>query len=122
MKNSISMLLYKLMKQRQVSQTSLSRATGVPQPTINRILNGVTLYPRHDSMVRLANFFDVTPDSMYGSLLKKAYLSNEAPLDKLCEKIERLSAIDRSTLLLRIANNPLTKKHLPPYPLVTPVI
>jgi transcriptional regulator with XRE-family HTH domain len=103
MKNSISMLLYKLMKQRQVSQTSLSRATGVPQPTINRILNGVTLHPRHDSMVRLANFFDVTPDSMYGSL------ADEASLDELCEKIGCLSSIERSILLVKIANNSLTK-------------
>ena len=119
---TISTRLSKLMKYHAISQAALSRATGVAQPTINRILCEVTLNPRHDSMERLANFFDVTPDSMYGSLLKKAHLSNEAPLDKLCEKIERLSAIDRSTLLLRIANNSLTKKHLPPYPLVTPVI
>jgi transcriptional regulator with XRE-family HTH domain len=98
------------MKHHAISQAALSRATGVAQPTINRILCEVTLNPRHDSMERLADFFDVTPDSMYGSPSKEAFFSNEASLDELCEKIDRLSASERSIVLLRLANNSL-KKH-----------
>ena len=112
MKSKISSLLYKLMRQHGISQSALSRATGVAQPTINRILCEVTLNPRHDSMERLANFFDVTPDSMYGCPSKEAFFSNEASLDELCENIERLSASERSIVLLRLTNNSL-KKILP---------
>ena len=72
MNDDLSGCLRKLMRERRISQTALSRATGVPQPTINRILNGVTLNPRHDSVVHLATFFHMTPDSMYGSPSKEA--------------------------------------------------
>jgi transcriptional regulator with XRE-family HTH domain len=115
MNNTISTRLSKLMKERDISQNALSRATGVAQPTINRILCEVTLNPRHDSMERLANFFDVTPGSMYGSPSKEAFFSNEASLDELCENIERLSASERSIVLLRLANNSLKLPSVLPF-------
>ena len=103
---TISTHLSKLMKHHAISQAALSRATGVAQPTINRILCEVTLNPRHDSMERLANFFDVTPDSMYGSPSKKSRDNSEAYLNELSEKIRCLSAADRSALFVKIAENP----------------
>ena len=42
--------LARLMAKEGISQSGLSRATGVPQPTINRILSRVTQDPRRDSM------------------------------------------------------------------------
>jgi transcriptional regulator with XRE-family HTH domain len=111
MNEDLSGCLRKLMTERRISQTALSRATGVPQPTINRILNGVSLNPRHDSIVHLATFFHVTPDSMYGSP------SDEASLDELCEKIRCLSSTERSILLVKIANNSLTKNTAQLFPL-----
>ena len=39
MKLDISKQLARLMRERRLSQSALSRATGVPQPTINRILS-----------------------------------------------------------------------------------
>mgnify|MGYP001030144912 FL=1 len=51
--------LARLMKQEGISQSGLSRATGVPQPTINRILSQVTQDPRRDSMISIANYFGV---------------------------------------------------------------
>jgi transcriptional regulator with XRE-family HTH domain len=111
MNDDLSGCLRKLMIERRISQTALSHATGVPQPTINRILNGVTLNPRHDSVVHLATFFHMTPDSMYGSP------SDEASLDELCEKIRCLSSTERSILLVKIANNSLTKNTAQLFPL-----
>lgn len=64
-KVDISQQLARLMRQNGVSQSGLSRACGVPQPTINRILNEKTKEPRRESVVRIANFFGVDPESMY---------------------------------------------------------
>jgi transcriptional regulator with XRE-family HTH domain len=61
----ISLQLAKLMRENGVSQSGLSRGCGVPQPTINRILNEKTKEPRRESVVRIANFFGVEPESLY---------------------------------------------------------
>ena len=47
-KQDISQQLAKLMRENGVSQSGLSRGCGVPQPTINRILNEKTKEPRRD--------------------------------------------------------------------------
>ena len=61
----ISKQLAFLMREHRVSQSGLSRGCGVPQPTINRILNEKTREPRRDSIVRIAKFFNVDPESLY---------------------------------------------------------
>jgi len=43
METSIRKQLSRLMRDRKLSQSALSRATGVPQPTINRILSQTTV-------------------------------------------------------------------------------
>jgi transcriptional regulator with XRE-family HTH domain len=68
MKLDISKQLSKLMRDNNLSQSALSRATGVPQPTINRILSEVTREPRRDSVVRIANF-SVSLQSHFMSLV-----------------------------------------------------
>jgi transcriptional regulator with XRE-family HTH domain len=64
----ISKQLASLMRESGVSQSGLSRGCGVPQPTINRILNEKTKEPRRDSVVRIAKFFNVPPESLYKGL------------------------------------------------------
>jgi len=64
-KLSISKQLAQLMRDHGVSQSGLSRGCGVPQPTINRILNEKTREPRRDSVTRIAKFFDVPVESLY---------------------------------------------------------
>jgi len=64
-KSDISEQLARLMRENGVSQSGLSRGCGVPQPTINRILNEKTKEPRRDSVVRIAKFFNVSPESLY---------------------------------------------------------
>lgn len=61
--------LARLMAKEGISQSGLSRATGVPQPTINRILSQVTQDPRRDSMAALADYFGVPIDSLYCNAL-----------------------------------------------------
>jgi len=59
--------LQKLLKDFNVSQTELSRKTGVPQPTINRFLNGKTKSPNYLITRKLAGFFDVSVDYLHGN-------------------------------------------------------
>jgi transcriptional regulator with XRE-family HTH domain len=64
-KSDISRRLARLMRENGISQSGLSRGASVPQPTINRILNEKTKEPRRESVVRIANFFGVAPESLY---------------------------------------------------------
>ncbi len=119
MTTTISTQLATLMRHRGISQSALSRATRVPQPTINRILSEVTLNPRYDSIVRLANFFGVTPDSMYGPPSKEARGNT---LDELYEKIMCLSDVERSALFIKTEKNSLIRQTAQSFTLMNPII
>ena len=58
--------LQKLLADFEVSQTELSRKTVVPQPTINRFLNGKTKSPSYDITRKLAEYFSVSVDYLHG--------------------------------------------------------
>ena len=90
MKLDISKQLARLMRERRLSQSALSRATGVPQPTIN-------------SVVRIANFFGVTPESLYGPPLKKPAGEDSVSVEELYERIQSLSDSDRAALFAKVA-------------------
>ncbi len=70
MKKSIHKILAELMSQRGISQVELSRATGVGQSTISRILNPLSpkgIREPKDKQVRpLADYFGVSTDQMRG--------------------------------------------------------
>jgi len=57
---TIAKTLDALMKKRKVSQYALAEATGVPQPTIQRILAGVSKDPKTATLDPLAKFFDLS--------------------------------------------------------------
>ena len=103
MKLDISKQLARLMRERRLSQSALSRATGVPQPTINRILSEVTREPRRESVVRIANFFGVTPESLYGPPLKKPAEVDPVPVEELYERIQSLRDNERAALFAKVA-------------------
>jgi transcriptional regulator with XRE-family HTH domain len=63
-----SVLRYLMKDIGDISEGELFRRTGVPQPTIHRILSGATPNPRMDSLEPLAEFFNVTPDQMLGRI------------------------------------------------------
>ena len=105
MRQDLHNKLAKLMRACGISQSALSRATGVPQPTINRILNESIREPRYDSVVRLAHFFDVTPESMYGPHSLKAGDNTVISSKWLYEQILSLSDGDRKTLFAKFQAN-----------------
>ena len=105
MRQDLHNQLAKLMRACGISQSALSRATGVPQPTINRILNESIREPRYDSVVRLAHFFDVTPESMYGPYSLKAGDNTVISSKWLYEQVLSLSDGDRKTLFAKFQAN-----------------
>jgi transcriptional regulator with XRE-family HTH domain len=105
MRQDLHNKLSKLMRACGISQSALSRATGVPQPTINRILNESIREPRYDSVVRLAHFFDVTPESMYGPYSLKAGDNTVISSKWLYEQVLSLSDGDRKTLFAKFQAN-----------------
>ena len=105
MRQDLHNKLSKLMRASGISQSALSRATGVPQPTINRILNESIREPRYDSVVRLAHFFDVTPESMYGPYSLKAGDNTVISSKWLYEQVLSLSDGDRKTLFAKFQAN-----------------
>lgn len=60
-------VLKQLMQDHKISQSTLARKTGVPQPTIHRFLVGKTLFPSFQVMKKLASHFDVSVDDLYAS-------------------------------------------------------
>ena len=105
MRQDLHNKLSELMRACGISQSALSRATGVPQPTINRILNESIREPRYDSVVRLAHFFDVTPESMYGPYSLKAGDNTVISSKWLYEQVLSLSDGDRKTLFAKFQAN-----------------
>lgn len=107
MKLEMSRQLAKLMREKQISQSALSRATGVPQPTINRILSEVTREPRRDSVLRIANYFGVTPESMYAVPSKREQEQSDSndSIEELFSRTASLNKVDRDELLRRISEN-----------------
>ncbi|MGB2216793.1 MAG: helix-turn-helix domain-containing protein [Porticoccaceae bacterium] len=100
----ISKQLAKLMRDQGLSQSALSRATGVPQPTINRILSEVTREPRRDSVVRIANYFNVTPESLYQAPNNNPAASRKKEsIEDLFDLISNLDDADRNALFEKVA-------------------
>jgi transcriptional regulator with XRE-family HTH domain len=101
MKLDISKQLAKLMREQKLSQSALSRATGVPQPTINRILSEVTREPRRDSVVRIAKYFGMAPEDLYEAPKKSK--GSAATVEELFNKIALLSAAERKALFSKVS-------------------
>lgn len=96
--------LARLMKQKGISQSGLSRATGVPQPTINRILSQVTQDPRRDSMISIANYFGVPLESLYGSSSsQKSAKKDPKVIEDIFNRILGLSKAERKALFSQVA-------------------
>ena len=104
MRESMSTELARLMKLKGISQSGLSRATGVPQPTINRILSQVTQDPRRDSMISIANYFGVPLESLYStSAPNKSSKTDPKAIEDVFNRILGLSAAERKTLFGQVA-------------------
>jgi len=58
-----------LLNQRKMNATNLAQATGVPQPTIHRILKGVSRDPRTDTIQPIAEYFGVPLETLRSTYL-----------------------------------------------------
>jgi len=104
MRESMSKELARLMKLEGISQSGLSRATGVPQPTINRILSQVTQDPRRDSMISIANYFGVALESLYSSsTAQKTSKKDPKAVEDIFNRILGLSKAERKILFSQVA-------------------
>ena len=119
MEPSIRKKLERLMREHNLSQSALSRATGVPQPTINRILSQATLDLRRDSVVRIAQYFGVEPETLYESdgQGEKQQLASSNPcnpsssavMDDICKRVMSLSRLQRAEILQRLVEMVVVK-------------
>lgn len=105
MRELMSIELARLMKLEGISQSGLSRATGVPQPTINRILSQVTQDPRRDSMISIANYFGVPLESLYGTPgIQRSSKKDPKAVEDVFNRILNLSKAERTSLLSLVEN------------------
>lgn len=58
--------LEKLMKAHKISEADLSRQTGIPQATLNKLLQGATEDPRVSTLIALAKHFNISLDHLAG--------------------------------------------------------
>lgn len=104
LRESMSTEIARLMKLDGISQSGLSRATGVPQPTINRILSQVTQDPRRDSMISIANYFGVALESLYSSsTAQKTSKKDPKAVEDIFNRILGLSKAERKILFSQVA-------------------
>ena len=106
MRTRISQKLWRLMRENNLSQSGLSRATGIPQPTINRILSEVTREPRRDAVIAIAEFFGIPTQSLFDdeiSILKGEV--TRMPLPELYARIDMLSENERFELFELISKS-----------------
>lgn len=61
--------LAKLMKERKLTSSELARLTGVAQPVIYRIASGESDNPKIDTLLPLANYFEISIDALIGRSL-----------------------------------------------------
>lgn len=67
MKNTkIGQILTRLMAEKKIRATELSRQVGLPQPTIHRIAKGTCEHPHLSSLEPIANFFSITVAQLKG--------------------------------------------------------
>ncbi len=66
MKLTTSQILKRLMFHRGLRTTELARMIGLKQPTVHRIVEGVSPSPHQSSLIPLANFFNITVEQLRG--------------------------------------------------------
>ena len=62
----VSFILKKLMYDRSITTTELSKETNIPYPTLAQLLQGRSVYPKINNLVAIAKYFDVTVDQLIG--------------------------------------------------------
>lgn len=81
--NKVASNLRALIARKNISENRLAMETGVPQPTIHRVISGKSSDPRDGTLRPLADFFGVTVEQMRTELpdldARKAYVQEQIP-------------------------------------------
>lgn len=113
----LAMKLSLLMESKGLNPTSLAKATGVPQPTIFRMLNGESSDPRTSTLKPIADYFMIEID----------YLRSERSLTDLRfrlrgdlspEELAREEALGKEALAASLLEETLPLKKLKEVPIV----
>ncbi len=62
----VSFILRKLMSDRSIATTELSKETNIPYPTLAQLLQGRSVHPKINNLIAIAKYFDVTIDQLIG--------------------------------------------------------
>ena len=65
-KRTVSTVLKELLVRHKISAMALHRSTGVPQPTLSRILSGKIVDPSDRHISRIAEYFNISTDRLRG--------------------------------------------------------
>lgn len=90
--DDLTINLRRVMAEKNITEAELARKTGIPQPTLHKILSGKTGDPRASTLKSLADFFGVTIDALLtGGLASPTHNSSN---DKLTQSIAIISWSD----------------------------
>ena len=64
--NLVRSIRHLMQQNNAISETELSRKTGIPKTTIYKILSGETTDPRSSTLIQIAHFFGVSLDTLLG--------------------------------------------------------
>ena len=91
-------VLRELMQSRSITENELGRQTGVPQPTIHRILTGESQSPRSNTLRKLSTYFNISPACLMGEDFQNPeHLKHNLTVDeiellkayRMCDKSQR---------------------------------
>lgn len=85
-----------LMNKSKLTESELSRRTGVPQPMINRILNGQNTNPKIETLMPISEYFMITLSQLIGEAPLKQVRQN--PVHKGLSKVPLISWQDILTV------------------------
>lgn len=121
-------ILKRLMaRKNHISENELERQTGVPQPTINRILKGESKEPKQRTLQRLADFFEVTVPQLRGeepldsapavpaeAEASRPTVDLSALIDLMSEELANVTAEEFRQALVRLFERKAAKALPPP--------
>lgn len=85
------------------SEGELSRRSGVPQPTVHRIITGESKSPRREKVERIARAFGRTIEDAYDSRSKPEARSIDERADEVYESLSFLTPDQRALVLGTVA-------------------
>ncbi|MAZ77691.1 MAG: hypothetical protein CMF39_03340 [Legionellaceae bacterium] len=88
--NKLGETLGRILFEKKIKATELSRQTGVPQPTIQRIVAGTTSRPHPNSLKPIADFFNISVEQLKGDT-NIPWLDNNNPEEAGLKKLPILT-------------------------------